>query len=182
MKIWALMAVLVWVGCGSTATDVLPTPEPDPAPDARPTGPGSCSEQLCRDYGACAWREETRTCAPRSDEDCLLAVVACEKMGACHMARGECRVKAEDDRDCSRPRGALLVDWCRVKGLCTALEGVCIATRDAHCEASYGCELSGLCGLAGGRCLALDDAHCEASIRCKKKGRCEARSGQCVAP
>lgn len=112
-----------------------------------------CPEEACDAYGRCG-RDAEGVCRPQRKEDCLLATVLCEKMGACSFQDGACRVASRDDLGCEVPRGQFEVDWCRTAGLCAAPLGYCVALSDEMCRLSSACIARKQCFAREGACVS----------------------------
>lgn len=119
----------------------------------RVSAQGPCDPERCAAHGECV-RSEAGFCVPGSSDDCLLATVTCEQLGACAYWRGACRPAAGFDAQCNVARGGLGVNWCQVYGTCKARQGVCVALDDQDCAASSACKAKGLCAAEAGWCVA----------------------------
>lgn len=69
---------------------------------------------------------------------------------------------------------------CKERGLCTNVDGTCVAGSDAHCRASDDCKERGACSAVEGRCRAANDSSCGRSLVCESSGACVAEDGACV--
>lgn len=121
----------------------------------RVSAEGPCDPERCAAHGECV-RNEAGFCVPGGADDCLLASVTCEQLGACAYWRGACRPAAKFDAQCDVARGGLGVNWCQVYGTCKARQGVCVALDDQDCVASSACQAKGLCAAEVGWCVARE--------------------------
>lgn len=70
---------------------------------------------------------------------------------------------------------------CIQKGLCSLLNGRCVAGSDADCKASRNCRLVGACTEKSGACIATTSEDCLNSEVCKRENRCAVGyNGECT--
>ncbi len=113
-----------------------------------------CDPDRCEAYAECVRDARTGACRPAGEDDCLLATVLCEQMGACGFKAGSCRVLASVDAECNVPRGQMGINWCQIYGTCQSAEGLCTAKTDQDCQGAAACQDKGLCKAQGGWCVA----------------------------
>lgn len=87
-------------------------------------------------------------------------------------AIGKDAVKVEKE---PTPVNCRLLAGCKIRGLCTHVAGLCVATN-ADCRVSKKCQSEGRCAEQDGECRVGSDADCAASAACKLEGRCDAVS------
>ena len=139
----------------------------------------------CEEWGAC--RRDGPTCAPKDDSDCARSRI-CTEHGYCKRAPAGYFCAGPESPDHSafssttcRERHGKRLDLCKRQGLCDAVDGRCMATTDAQCQASEACRWGGTCHAFGGRCVARAQTDCEKSGGCRDEARCTLEFGYCVA-
>jgi serine/threonine protein kinase len=120
----------------------------------------------CGYLGKCTARNGV--CIATKESDCQNSF-RCYVDGKCNLKGDSC--EATSDASCARP--------CSGVGNCTAKDGMCIPTVDAHCRASQVCRNAGACTLVGTSCVASLQLDCEASLLCKSIGNCVLSAGRC---
>ena len=78
-------------------------------------------------------------------------------------------------------QSCLATDACHREGLCSLVDGRCVATADDGCRVSEACREGGRCRAEAGTCVLGTDADCAASAVCRLEGACRAQGGACVA-
>lgn len=70
---------------------------------------------------------------------------------------------------------------CRLHGMCTDRQGMCVADSSQECRDSEACRDRGRCVIDGtGRCEVKLDEHCQQSRLCETEGKCHYRDGECI--
>ena len=161
----AMLSVLMLVGCKGESEKADKSPESNLG--AKCTNSSDCSgglkcghETFARRVHGMQYdmkRTPPRTCVSRDTYDCQSTVVA----GRDKLPRPNYQVR------------------CGADGLCTAIDGKCVAGSNTDCKQSGDCKGEGKCTAKDGKCIATDTS-CKQTSRCKRDGKCTAKDGVCV--
>lgn len=111
-------------------------------------------------------------CKATSEHDCSVSL-ACLKEKRCRLQSTYCVLEANSEEECLNSEG------CKWSGLCSLVDGKCIAGSDADCVGSSICSSLGACTEVDGLCEVTSQAECEQSWRCKQDGACTYMNGFC---
>lgn len=135
-----------------------------------PMAEGSCGEKQ-----TCGTVEEVTSACSSPDNR------ACAVQGECS-SPAAIAVKASGVADCKATEESCKASVnCTRNGLCAAVDGECVATRDADCAASEDCKARGECHAVDRRCSPKTDADCAKTTRCQEAGECKVKDGLCRA-